>query len=545
MLYYDKMHTRRSLRFLSVIAVLSLIFPVAYAADIQKKYIVLLADWGKDIVPREAAAAMAQYPEIRLAAAWPSAGKVPDGVRPLLQAGRVEAALALPDEPVFPLVFNTVISTAPALSFSWPDDLWNIVVRGQDEMKPVFPNGTPGIFLRSEAFNTGLVGGLKRLGIGWTDYRDETDRQGAFINDGFLLLAVQKEDIRDIDELKNFITQSSGPVVVASFSGKNPLPVSSMTALGEYIRQDPSLEMVTPSQLLKEHRDLLLPVETAQSDVSLWLRRPALLYQLSIARGAVEEYKNSGQAQPRVLDALNGELYNLYRFDFLARLNTDPSPEDEQMFLVGIRNVYMLLKRPVPTELIRISDELPSAGNVSELSVNVSTSSVTFVNASSAERQAGITALTVAIVDDTIVYSITLATTTPPQPVVDVYMDLNHQRGAGLAALLTGADGFMEPKDAWEYAFRLENGRVSLYRSGRFEPVPLKQFTVSKPLTVEIPRAVLRGNPLNWGYQAVLLTGGATTGKIEDFLCQDGDLRQRLLEQKPLQLPAVREKALP
>ena len=57
-----------------------------------------------------------------------------------------------------------------------------------------------------------------------------------------------------------------------------------------------------------------------------------------------------------------------------------------------------------------------------------------------------------------------------------------------------------------------------------------------------IPRKILRGNPLKWGYQVVVLSQSDAMSKwdINDFLCPEDRLRQKLLRRSILHLSAVR-----
>jgi hypothetical protein len=103
----------------------------------------------------------------------------------------------------------------------------------------------------------------------------------------------------------------------------------------------------------------------------------------------------------------------------------------------------------------------------------------------------------------------------------------------------------MEAQDAWEFAIRFEKGQALLYRSGRFEPSLVKKYPMQKQfLEVAIPRNVLRGNPLGWGYQAVVLEPNGLSWKIDDFLCADQKLKEKIRGQAPVQLPAFRARPL-
>jgi hypothetical protein len=58
-----------------------------------------------------------------------------------------------------------------------------------------------------------------------------------------------------------------------------------------------------------------------------------------------------------------------------------------------------------------------------------------------------------------------------------------------------------------------------------------------------VPRSVLRGNALRWGYQAVLVVPSAAqkdSYDIADFLVKNEAQRAKVLKSKPTYLPAAR-----
>jgi hypothetical protein len=97
-------------------------------------------------------------------------------------------------------------------------------------------------------------------------------------------------------------------------------------------------------------------------------------------------------------------------------------------------------------------------------------------------------------------------------PVIDVYVDLNHILGAGCETLLTGRGARMAPEDAWEYALSVTGWGACLYRSAsRSEFLRIQTLVVQfakgrGEISVEIPRSILRGDPMNWGY-AIAVSG--------------------------------------
>jgi len=91
-------------------------------------------------------------------------------------------------------------------------------------------------------------------------------------------------------------------------------------------------------------------------------------------------------------------------------------------------------------------------------------------------------------------------------PVVDVYIDLNHVAGAGCENLLPGREARVDSRDAWEYAVCVTGWGASLYRStsatefSTIKSLEIHMDSDQKGFTVEVPKPLLRGNPMNWGY---------------------------------------------
>jgi hypothetical protein len=69
----------------------------------------------------------------------------------------------------------------------------------------------------------------------------------------------------------------------------------------------------------------------------------------------------------------------------------------------------------------------------------------------------------------------------------------------------------------------------------------MQTFATDHPYVVEIPESVLKGNPLRWGYQAIVTNG---SGRIEDIIAEDDVRRTRSLSQAPVCLQAIRPQRL-
>jgi hypothetical protein len=92
--------------------------------------------------------------------------------------------------------------------------------------------------------------------------------------------------------------------------------------------------------------------------------------------------------------------------------------------------------------------------------------------------------------------------------VLDVYVDINHVPGAGSSALLEGRNAFAASRDSWEYALSLgPSGGVLLRAIPGSSPavlsvVPMSVDQARRTVRAAVPRSLLRGNPLRWGFIA-------------------------------------------
>ncbi|MHB9154453.1 MAG: hypothetical protein ACYC5N_02020 [Endomicrobiales bacterium] len=508
----------------------------------ENTFLIIVADYGKKSPSREVVSAISAGAGLKLVLPWPSSQKPPDEIKSLIGAKRVELALTLQDEPVLPLLYSAKVPGPLVVEYSWPRDIDEIVVRSQVDARQnmIFPPER-GIYLRSGMLSREVIGNLKKLGFRWANFREPRHLSGAFFADNFLLLSPKPAELfANAQECWDWVKSRREPVVVLSFDDTSPLSPAFLSTLAGFLKQDPGVKMVTPEQLwreLKQRPGLARPDPDLAPDLSAWLQAPIVWYQLDGVRRAIEEYKNSGQAQLKVLARLNDELYHLYRYDLLWRLAQAPGPEDEKTFDAGVAGIYRILNPPAGAGDAG-GEQADEEGR--PFNVESTLSSLVMFNSSSAVPDA-LAGFSVSLTTDTVSYSVFLSTGALPAA-LDVYMDLNNQEGAGLTRLLPGVEAFMEIRDAWEFALRFEKDQVSLYRSGRFEPTLMRTFKTTRPFEAELPRALLRGNPLQWGYQVVALDrkGDSPAMVINDFLSQDHTQRRKILGDAPVQLPAVR-----
>lgn len=91
---------------------------------------------------------------------------------------------------------------------------------------------------------------------------------------------------------------------------------------------------------------------------------------------------------------------------------------------------------------------------------------------------------------------------------LDLYIDINNRPRAGMTRPLEGRPLRMFPDNAWEYALEVTPAKATLYLVTPKGPAQAGVFSSKAEngaVTVRIPRSILKGNPLLWGYAALML----------------------------------------
>lgn len=523
-----------------------------------RKYIVFLADWGEEGPPEDVIAAIKECENLKLTVVWPNNKEAVQSVKDLAMEDRIEVPLTLIDEPILPLIYETRISSPITISFAYPEDVWDIIAVSQEKYNRKWQAQNQGLYLQSGIFADELIQGLKNMGINWVnilpeDMKDKLNR--AYIKDDFLILLPEEKRFSNAKKALKYIKTRSNQIVVLLFNGRNTLTAEFLYEMNENMNsyEDTEIKMVTPGQLFNE-LNYAVPGAwdmTFNTDLTPWLSRPTMWYRLNNARDIIEEYRNSGQATIDFLETLKQEIYQLYRYELITNIQVKRDLKDEQFFQAGLSNIYRLTNRPIPAQINESLDYWPNTDNeTSSFDIKSTPYYLRFRNSSATNGDIHIEKLSISLNRDNATYSVEIDTETPAIPFrIEIYMDLNNKRMAGLTRLLNETKNvFLEPDDAWEFAISIEGDTAYLYRFGRIKPKLIEEIKLEEPYVVKIPRSILKGNPLKWGYQAVVFTALKNDENnteqlqwdISDFLCSEDKLRRRLLRRATRYLPAVR-----
>ncbi len=233
----------------------------------------------------------------------------------------------------------------------------------------------------------------------------------------------------------------------------------------------------------------------------------------------------------------------------LARAATPEAQEAEAAVLTSLANAYRLMRRsPPPWALSALADASGSQEQPERLRMTVSGSSFEIINVPRApelppglrdipgadpQKLWKLTSLKAELDQESIKFRFTPGELHSPGQAghgfahirLDLYIDINHRPRAGMTRPLEGRPLRLFPDNAWEYALEISPGRAVLYKSTPRGPETAGTFvprTEDGAVTVRVPRSALRGNPLLWGYAALLLAPrDAKNFAITDYIAAE------------------------
>lgn len=358
-----------------------------------------------------------------------------------------------------------------------------------------------------------------------------------------------------------------------------------LTVLGEHLAQDKKFKMA----LYSEAREAM--EKQASTSLQIWPyswpwlkvqgspRGPGLTTWigdkkkneawelLAQARSEAERYKNSGNADLDKLDRIMDSIYLAESASFFEFFGTeaDPSeaqkPELENTFKEKLGQVYQQLNLPKPSALKKFSvpsliQKKPVATETAAISTetqfeenSVQTSTVAAEPKDNPEKSTALYwiqdsddrgeemkgpalkrfSVSVAGVNDNMIrFQFAVKDKSNSVPVIQLYIDINHRKGAG-STDLAGSNVGLSSEDGWEFLLSshktVEGWKSRLLQANGAAPVyatspAIKLSDVSKSgetvYEVQIPKKFLGDHPSRWGYLPCLLLD--ERGPILDFL---------------------------
>lgn len=340
---------------------------------------------------------------------------------------------------------------------------------------------------------------------------------------------------------------SAAPGELTVFDETSALdPAAEREAL-KIILKDTSTIKVTVSEALRLRAstqaapgDIAAAVSPWTGGYGRWAGNPAQLGALAAlaqTRSELMRYLNASQGDMKAAKPAFDEYFNTEdgaRLMALASPDPETASETEIELRSSLGNVYRLMGKTPPSwafsSLTEVSQVREAPGGTQ---VSVSTSGFEIKNGP--ERPdlpappAGLAKtadpykiwkldrMTLEILPDSLIFrfyplELDNAGRLPSgfdRVAIDLYIDVNNRPRAGFIRPLTGRPLRLYPDNAWEYALEINPYRASLYAYTSKGPVVAGTYrpkAVNGAITVEVPRSVLKGSPMLWGYAALMLT---------------------------------------
>ncbi|MBI3012776.1 MAG: hypothetical protein HYY63_04050, partial [Elusimicrobia bacterium] len=459
----------------------------------------------------------------------------------LRKSGKIEAALRLDGDPPLPLIYgmNVIRSVLPAdlplpaAPVGWPEDVAHQIVKSRSDYRAFWNESPPGFlpgggslsfpvaeFLNQQKFSWVAAGFPKEE---WPEGKTQIlDSEGKRNESGLRVFAAHplsdllhgKESVapaallvKDLfDRLYSEVPEGTVPLILfdelrAKISLKDFLLECSKDQ-----KNSSHLKMVTcqaASRSAIEDASATLQIwpyswnwvqgigSPSGPGLTAWVGDPQknLAWDLlAQTRQAIEEYRNSGQADIQQFDRALGEIYSAESGDFFEwiaderRLNSKGREsarkqfEKKMLFKATLANVYRNLNVPVPDELggsasLDVGAKSGKKGfsaSRSAVTVEVSSDGVLWSENSlevipelgNEESLPALQHFSVRIssqgAEENILFQFSFRKSFSAPVFVDLYIDLNRRPGAGNTDLVRGEGAALSTSDGWEFLLSSE-----------------------------------------------------------------------------------------
>jgi hypothetical protein len=454
----------------------------------------------------------------------------------LISYGKIEPSLSFNPEPVLPIL--ATLSNLNFKKFKKNGIFEQYVLSNLSNYEKNINRTDSGIFLNFAALSHDVICYFVNLGIPWVNVDNfEEDVYGAYNIDGITVFSLYKNfPYNQTDVIKWFEAKERQFIIPIMLKKRHLQNIKFMEYLVNIFDNSIYTKPATPiyiSKFLKE--DLSAPENIFFKQFEI---EPLIKEKLCTVSGLINNYSYSTDSDLKKYAHINAktELVYLCSYDLLKDVNSSKASA-KRMFDVACKNIYRLLGS-VESEMknnsnISVSDvknsNLPDIIKV--ISNGVSISNKGLLNFVQVVSKEGSIKISFSFVngkwDDNISF-------------IDFYIDLNHIDGAGSTSLLRGIDGYLTPDSGWEYSLRIYKNKAVLYKYSSDGASVVSNLIVYKD-SVSIPHKYIRGNPANWGFQAIVISDENGQKNIIDFLNQSNETKEHILSIKPFQVSAVRK----
>jgi hypothetical protein len=471
-----------------------------------------------------------------------SRAAIPESLEELVSVGKIELALSLDPEPILPILAEVSKS-----NFKKKYNKNGIFENYISDNLSLFVNNSNkenfGMFLNLAKMSHELLYYFSDLGLSWVNADNmEENVCGSYYVDGIVVFSLYKSFPYSQQEVMKWLESKSEEIVPVLLTKKHLQNVKFMEYIIRLFDASKYIKPTTPLYIAKVKSNMLRQKDIFFEKVIL---NPTIDEKLQSAAQSLINYADSSSFKETIYSNAQNELVYLCGQDILNGVSSD-SIHGRRMFAAAYNNIYRLLglqtkgfqdgknidKQTAP------SVDMQSTANASngQTSVEIISGGVSIYN------EGLLRLVQIASKDNVIKINLSFnsgAGWNEEVSFVDFYIDLNGISGMGGSSFIYGVNGFLVADSGWEYALRIYKDKAILYKYSVDGASVISNLAVNGN-SVSIPTKYIRGNPVKWGFQAIVVSEKMGKKIIVDFLNQTSKSKYEILSLKPFQAPLVR-----
>ncbi|MDR2811585.1 MAG: hypothetical protein LBB06_00525 [Endomicrobium sp.] len=529
------MNTKRAL-FAGMLLFLSL---TSFSAE--SKYIVFFAETPD--IPSAIIHKIALSNRFCMVVSHDSRATIPESLEELISVGKIELALSLVPEPILPILAE--VSNA---NFTKKYNKNGIFENYISNNLSLFVNNSNkenfGMFLSSAKMSHEILYYFSDLGLSWVNVDNiEGNVRGAYYVGGIAVFSLYKSFPYSQQEVMKWLESKCEKIIPVLLTKKQLQNVKFMEYIIRLFDTNKYIKTATPLYITKFKSNMLQQKDIFFEKVIL---NPAINEKLQLAAQSLINYTDSSSFSEAIYSNAQNELVYLCGQDVLKCMSSD-SISGRRMFDAVYNNIYRLLGLQ-PKGLQdgkNIDKQISSTSSVDmQNTANASSgqTSVEIIFGGVSIYNEGLLRLVQVVSKDNVIkikLSFNGVGWNEKVSFVDFYIDLNGISGMGGFSFIDGVIGFLVEDSGWEYALRIYKDKAILYKYSVDGAAIISNLAVNDN-SVSIPTKYIRGNPVKWGFQAVVVSENIGKKTIVDFLNQTSKNKYEILSLIPFQARLVR-----
>ncbi|MDR2067228.1 MAG: hypothetical protein LBP57_05350 [Endomicrobium sp.] len=454
--------------------------------------------------------------------------EIPDNLQEVIASGKIEVALSLNPEPILPVFAElaNVLDHSKRLKSSMMFEKYissNFVAFEQNI------NNNFGLFLNSAELSNDLLYYFANLGFVWVNVDNFKENIfGAYKIDNITTFSLYKDFPTNQKNVMGWLSAKKDQNIIPVLLTKKHLQnLKFMDYLIYIFDNSKYIKPAVPTYVCKfcEISKLERPKLFQYFQID-----PNLKAKLLSAVNLLNAYINNtrGFIENAYINAQNEFVY-LLSYDILK--NYIYSSSNARKFDVAYNNICRLLGATVDKRNVEQKNKVSFSGQTQVEPV----ANGVFIKNEGLLKNIKVLSRN----ENTEITFIFDSLTWKEVSFLDFYIDLNNIEGAGSNSFIAGVLGFFSNSSGWEYALRINKDKAVLYKYSPSGASAVINLDV-KDNMVYIPHKYIRGNPANWGYQAIVVAEKENKKHIIDFLNQSRRSKESIISANPFEVSMVR-----